>query len=93
MRFQCPPSELQPTAARYSMSSLPPVLGADGPHTLDALQDTDGKPDYPLHIIIVFTLLGAPFKRATLDQIRKRMEAKFPYFLRHTKWKVCLWLQ
>jgi len=64
----------------------------DAPNSLDSLDcllDTDGRPQYPLHVILRCAILGAPRNRLTIRDIYAAMENKFSYYrTAGQSWKV-----
>ena len=60
------------------------------PDSLGCLRNTDGKPQYKLHIILRCAILGSPNKRLTTLEMYSALENKYPYYkTAGTGWNVC----
>lgn len=84
-RLQATTSFHEPTMSRGSRSGNTNV-DTDDSLTLDALQDTSGKPKYPYRVTMRLAI--QTYGPLTLDQLYEVMMAKFPYYKRNTTWKV-----
>ncbi|GBE77427.1 predicted protein [Sparassis crispa] len=50
------------------------------PNALTCLQETDGRPQHTLPVILRCAILGSPKKRLTIREIYAAMEKKYPYY-------------